>query len=52
MTDTQRHAAAKPFAAELPYSQRPRWIVTCNFEEFYVYGMERPTGAPEIIKRM
>ena len=31
-------------------SQRPRWIVTCNFAEFYVYDMERPTGDPEIIK--
>lgn len=41
---------AKRYAAELPYSQRPRWIVTCNFAEFYVYDMERPTGEPEIIK--
>jgi len=24
--------------------------VTCNFAEFYVYDMERPTGEPEIIK--
>ena len=41
---------AKRYAAELPYSQRPRWIVTCNFAEFYIYDMERPTGDPEIIK--
>ena len=41
---------AKRYAGELPYSQRPRWIVTCNFAEFYVYDMERPTGDPEIIK--
>ena len=41
---------AKRYAAELPYSQRPRWIVTCNFAEFYVYDMERPTGEPEIIR--
>jgi len=41
---------AKRYAAELPYSQRPRWIVTCNFAEFYIYDMERPTGEPEIIK--
>ena len=41
---------AKRYAAELPYSQRPRWIVTCNFAEFYVYDMERPTGDPEVIK--
>ena len=40
---------AKRYAAELPYSQRPRWIVTCNFKSFYVYDMERPSGEPEII---
>ena len=40
---------AKRYAAELPYSQRPRWIVTCNFAEFNVYDMERPTGEPEVI---
>lgn len=41
---------AKRYAAELPYSQRPRWIVTCNFAQFYVYDMERPTGDPEVIE--
>nr|WP_302663772.1 DNA methyltransferase [uncultured Agathobaculum sp.] len=41
---------AKRYSAELPYSQRPRWVVTCNFAEFYVYDMERPNGEPEIIK--
>ena len=41
---------AKRYSSELPYSQRPRWIVTCNFAEFYVYDMERPTGDPEIIR--
>ena len=40
---------AKRYAAELPYSQRPRWIVICNFSEFHVYDMERPGGDPEII---
>lgn len=40
---------AKRYAAELPYSQRPRWIVTCNFQELHVYDMERPTGDPEVI---
>ena len=38
---------AKRYSAELPYSQRPRWIVTCNFREFNIYDMERPTGEPE-----
>ena len=37
---------AKRYAAELPYSQRPRWIVTCNFREFWVYDMEQPNGEP------
>lgn len=40
---------AKRYAAELPYSERPRWIVTCNFAEFYIYDMERPNGEPEKI---
>nr|WP_325258505.1 DNA methyltransferase [uncultured Oscillibacter sp.] len=41
---------AKRYSAELPYSQRPRWIVTCNFAEFYVYDMEQPNGEPEVIR--
>lgn len=40
---------AKRYAAELPYSSRPRWIVTCNFEEFLIYDMEKPSGEPEEI---
>lgn len=40
---------AKRYSANLPYSQRPRWIVTCNFKEFYVYDMEQPNGEPKII---
>ena len=40
---------AKRYAAEMPYSQRPRWIVTCNFASFKVYDMERPNGEPETI---
>ena len=39
----------KRYAAELPYSQRPRWIVTCNFREFWVYDMEQPNGEPQKI---
>ncbi len=40
---------AKRYITELPLSQHPRWVVTCNFREFYVYDMERPHGDPEII---
>lgn len=41
---------AKRYSAELPYSQRPRWIITCNFKEFLIYDMEKPNGEPEEIK--
>ena len=41
---------AKRYSAELPYSERPRWIITCNFQEFFVYDMENPRGEPEKIK--
>ena len=40
---------AKRYVTELPVSQHPRWIVTCNFEEFLVYDMEKPNGEPEQI---
>lgn len=40
---------AKRYSSELPYSQRPRWIVTCNFAEFWVYDMEQPNGEPQKI---
>ncbi len=40
---------AKRYASELPYSKRPRWIVTCNFAEFLVYDMEKPNCEPEQI---
>lgn len=41
---------AKRYITELPVSQHPRWVVTCNFAEFYIYDMERPGGEPEKIK--
>lgn len=40
---------AKRYSAELPYSQRPRWIITCNFQEFLIYDMEKPNGEPESV---
>lgn len=40
---------AKNYSANLPYSKRPRWIVTCNFDEFLIYDMERPDGEPQQI---
>jgi hypothetical protein len=40
---------AKRYSAELPRSEHPRWIVTCNFKEFYIYDMEQPSSDPEIV---
>ncbi len=40
---------AKKYVANMPLSQHPRWIVTCNFAEFLVYDMEQPNGEPEQI---
>lgn len=41
---------AKRYAAALPYSERPRWIVSCNFKEFHVLDMERPNDSAEVIE--
>ena len=38
------------YAAGLPLSMAPRWIVACNFTTFEVHDMERPNDAPEIIQ--
>lgn len=38
------------YSATLPYSRRPRWIVTSNFKEFYIYDMEKPNSDPSIVK--
>ena len=40
---------AKRYISELPLSQHPRWVVTCNFQKFRVYDMERPNGEPQEI---
>jgi len=41
---------ARRYAAGLPLSMAPRWIVACNFNTFEVHDMEHPTDAPEIIQ--
>jgi len=40
---------AKRYADSLPNSQRPRWIVTCNFAEWWVYDLEHPNDDPQKI---
>ncbi len=37
---------AKRYAQELPLSEKPRFIVTCNFHEFLVYDQETPQAEP------
>ena len=41
---------ARRYAAGLPLSMAPRWIVVCNFTTFEVHDMEHPTDAPEVIQ--
>lgn len=40
---------AKRYSAELPYDDRPRWIITCNFKSFLIYDMNNPNSEPEEI---
>lgn len=39
---------AQRYGGKLPYSERPRWIVTCNFQKFLIYDMDavRPEEKP------
>lgn len=32
------------------FSRKARWIITCNFKEFYIYDMEKSNPSPEIIQ--
>ncbi|MBR1418027.1 MAG: hypothetical protein IJ576_03575, partial [Synergistaceae bacterium] len=41
---------AKRYYDWLPVSERGRWIITCNFKEFWIYDMEQPRAKPEIIE--
>ena len=40
---------ARDYISTLPLSKHPKWIVTCNFNEFQVYDMENPTSEPQHI---
>ena len=40
---------AKRYVTNLPVSEHPRWVITCNFSNFLVYDMEQPNGEPEEI---
>ncbi|WP_077074450.1 DNA methyltransferase [Aedoeadaptatus urinae] len=40
---------AKRYSIEMPYDDRPRWIVLSNFQEFHIYDMNKPQSEPEIV---
>lgn len=41
---------AKNYANNLPVDEAPRWIVTCNFEAFHIYDMNKPgTGSETVL---
>jgi type I restriction-modification system DNA methylase subunit len=41
---------ANRYAKEMRYSERPRWIVTCNFQEFHIHDTDRPNEQPYIVR--
>ena len=40
---------AKLYIVNLPQSEHPKWVVTCNFKSFLVYDMNQPNSEPEEI---
>lgn len=44
------YGQAKQYADNLPYSEKPRWIIACNFHDIWVYDMEMSIPLPEKIK--
>lgn len=41
---------AQRYAGYLPYEERPRWIIVCNFQEFNLYDTNYPNNEPEVIR--
>ena len=50
------HGSKTPFQQALEYNQargfseKARWIVTCNFDEIWVYDMDQPLSDPQKIR--
>lgn len=40
---------AKRYVGEMKASEKPRWIVVCNFGEFLIYDLENPQEEPQQI---
>lgn len=41
---------ARRYGRNLPLKERPRWIITSNFREIWIYDEDKPGSPPEIIK--
>ena len=41
---------AKRYANNMPLDEMPRYIVTCNFQEFRIHDQNKPGQDPEVIK--
>lgn len=39
----------KRYSDNLPFNEKPRWIITCNFQEFHIHDMNKPNEAPEVL---
>lgn len=37
----------KRYNDNLPFDERARWIVTCNFTDIWIYDMQHPTSEPQ-----
>ena len=40
---------AKLYIVNMPQSEHPKWVVTCNFKSFLIYDMNQPNSEPEEI---
>lgn len=40
---------AKHYGDDLPYAQKPRYIIACNFREFHIHDMNKPHEEPQIV---
>lgn len=49
-TNLTPYQQAKRYSDNLKRSEKPNWIITCNFKEFYIYDMERPNNEPTHIE--
>ncbi|MDM8293464.1 class I SAM-dependent DNA methyltransferase [Faecalicoccus pleomorphus] len=49
-TNLTPYQQAKRYSDNLKRSEKPNWIIICNFKEFYIYDMERPNNEPTHIE--